>query len=325
MDSAGADRFYFTTDALPERDRFPAFCEEVARCYAGLDLTTEDQSQFRASVKLRRVGAIGIGRNATSRVASARTSNLVNDGDDSLLVTLLEHGHAYQTQRGDVQTLRAGDAIISDCGYPGELNLVADSLFWNLKLPRRYIAGLFPRATQFAGAKLDSNSTARRLLFGYVETATDINLDRDSATAHIYEEHIVDLIALALGVGGGAHRLAEERGARTARRVAILREIERRSGDPALSATGIAVLLGVTPRYVHLLLEETGKSFTHHVLERRLEKAAALLRDLRWHNRKIADIAAAAGFNDLSYFNRAFRRRYGMTPSDLRAAAERHG
>lgn len=76
MDSSGADRIYFTTDALPERDRFPAFCEEVARCYIGLDLTTEDQSQFRASVELRRVGTIGIGRNATSRVASARTSNL---------------------------------------------------------------------------------------------------------------------------------------------------------------------------------------------------------------------------------------------------------
>ncbi|RVC16943.1 AraC family transcriptional regulator, partial [Mesorhizobium sp. M7A.F.Ca.AU.002.02.1.1] len=27
------------------------------------------------------------------------------------------------------------------------------------------------------------------------------------------------------------------------------------------------------------------------------------------------------GFNDLSYFNRAFRRRYGATPSDVRAAA----
>jgi hypothetical protein len=71
---------------------------------------------------------------------------------------------------------------------------------------------------------------------------------------------------------------------------------------------------------LHLLLEETGKSFTHHVLERRLDKAAALLRDPRWRDRKIADIAAEAGFTDLSHFNRAFRRQYGATPSDLRAA-----
>ena len=100
-----------------------------------------------------------------------------------------------------------------------------------------------------------------------------------------------------------------------------MREIERRSGDPALSAIKIALMLGVTPRYVHLLLEETGKSFTRHMIERRLERAAALLRDPNWHDQKIAGIAAEAGFTDLSYFNRAFRRRFGATPSDVRERA----
>lgn len=105
---------------------------------------------------------------------------------------------------------------------------------------------------------------------------------------------------------------------RSARRAAILRAIENRSGDPNLSAVAVAKLLGVTTRYIHLLLEETGKSFTHHLLERRLEKAALMLRDARWAHRKIADIAVEAGFTDLSYFNRAFRRRFGATPSEMR-------
>lgn len=105
---------------------------------------------------------------------------------------------------------------------------------------------------------------------------------------------------------------------RGARCAAILRAIESRSSDPNLSAITVAKQLGITPRYVHLLLMETGKSFTHHVLERRLERAAALLRDPRWHYRKIAEIAAEAGFTDLSYFNRAFRRRYSATPSAMR-------
>jgi AraC-like DNA-binding protein len=105
---------------------------------------------------------------------------------------------------------------------------------------------------------------------------------------------------------------------RGTRCAAILRVIESRSSDPNLNAITVAEMLGVTPRYVHLLLEETGKSFTHHVLERRLERAAALLRDPRWRYRKIADIAAEAGFADLSYFNRTFRRRFGATPSAMR-------
>ena len=39
--------------------------------------------------------------------------------------------------------------------------------------------------------------------------------------------------------------------------------------------------------------------------------------------RKIAEIAQLAGFTDVSYFSRAFRQRYGMTPTDLRHRAMR--
>ena len=109
---------------------------------------------------------------------------------------------------------------------------------------------------------------------------------------------------------------------RAARRQIIENEIVNNLGSGELSAGFVAARLGVTPRYVHLLLEETGKSFSHHVLERRLEKAAALLRDPRWRHRKIATIAAEAGFADLSYFNCAFRRHFGATPSDIRESAD---
>jgi len=123
------------------------------------------------------------------------------------------------------------------------------------------------------------------------------------------------------GNGSETCELARERDTRAARRSEIMRVIESRSADPGLNAITVANLLGITPRYVHLLLKETGRSFTHHVLEKRLEKATALLRDPRWLDRRIADIAAEAGFADLSYFSRAFRRRYGATPSDIREAA----
>jgi AraC-like DNA-binding protein len=48
-----------------------------------------------------------------------------------------------------------------------------------------------------------------------------------------------------------------------------------------------------------------------------------LLRDPRRFGRRISEIAAEAGFTDLSHFSRAFRRRFGMTPSDAREAAMR--
>jgi AraC-like DNA-binding protein len=39
--------------------------------------------------------------------------------------------------------------------------------------------------------------------------------------------------------------------------------------------------------------------------------------------RSITAIAYESGFGDLSHFNRAFRRRYGETPSEVRASLRR--
>jgi AraC-like DNA-binding protein len=37
-------------------------------------------------------------------------------------------------------------------------------------------------------------------------------------------------------------------------------------------------------------------------------------------NATVSEIAYAAGFTDLSYFGRCFRRRFGITPSERRSA-----
>jgi AraC-like DNA-binding protein len=38
-------------------------------------------------------------------------------------------------------------------------------------------------------------------------------------------------------------------------------------------------------------------------------------------DRSVSAIAYEAGFGDLSYFNRCFRKAYGVTPSDVRNGA----
>jgi AraC-like DNA-binding protein len=48
-----------------------------------------------------------------------------------------------------------------------------------------------------------------------------------------------------------------------------------------------------------------------------------MLSNTQLAERTISVIAYEAGFGDLSHFNRAFRRRYGETPSDIRAGSRR--
>jgi len=46
--------------------------------------------------------------------------------------------------------------------------------------------------------------------------------------------------------------------------------------------------------------------------------ATLALADARYDRLKVIDIAHDCGFNDVSHFNRCFRRRFGVTPSDIR-------
>jgi transcriptional regulator GlxA family with amidase domain len=90
-----------------------------------------------------------------------------------------------------------------------------------------------------------------------------------------------------------------------------------------LRADSVAAHLGVTPRYVHMLFEPDGRSFLEYVLTERLARAhRALIGD---STRGVSAVAFAAGFGDLSHFNRTFRRRFGRTPSEVRADARRDG
>jgi AraC-like DNA-binding protein len=68
-----------------------------------------------------------------------------------------------------------------------------------------------------------------------------------------------------------------------------------------------------------MLFESDGTTFSRFLLDQRLARAHRMLNNPLPAERTISAIAYEAGFGDLSHFNRAFRRRYGATPSDIRA------
>jgi transcriptional regulator GlxA family with amidase domain len=107
---------------------------------------------------------------------------------------------------------------------------------------------------------------------------------------------------------------------KAARLRAILSEVARRFSEPDFDLDNIAGTLGLSRRYIQELLEETGKSFTEHLVERRLERALSMLTDQRCLHLAVIDIAFAAGFGDVSHFDCLFRRRLGDAPSGVRAA-----
>lgn len=118
-------------------------------------------------------------------------------------------------------------------------------------------------------------------------------------------------------------QLARSRGLRAARLCAIKADIASHLGEHELTVTAVAAHQGVSPRYVQMLFRAEGTTFSRFVLGQRLGCAYHMLTEPRYAACTITAIALEAGFGDLSTFNHAFRRVYGASPSNLRAAARR--
>jgi len=108
---------------------------------------------------------------------------------------------------------------------------------------------------------------------------------------------------------------------RAARLCAIKIGIANNLNRPSLSVTDVAASHGVSPRYVQTLFEAEGITFSEFVLSQRLALVLRMLVNRRFADRTIGDIVREAGLANSSHFSRAFRRRYGGTPSDVRRAA----
>ena len=100
----------------------------------------------------------------------------------------------------------------------------------------------------------------------------------------------------------------------------MLDHIDRHSDDPELGAATLAARFRCSERYVHRLFATTNRSVSEHINEKRI---VACTRDLLGRNsgrKTIAEIAFAAGFRDISHFNRLFKRCNGLAPRDFRRA-----
>lgn len=131
--------------------------------------------------------------------------------------------------------------------------------------------------------------------------------------------HIHDLVGAMLADRSlPAPLAASDR--RAGRLMAIKADIEARLEQRDLGIDVMAGLHGISTRAIQKLFESESRTFSDYVLERRLERAWHRLVTVEGSGPTISAVAFEVGFGDLSYFNRSFRKRFGRSPSQVRAA-----
>jgi AraC-like DNA-binding protein len=309
-----------STDAFPERSRLALWREVYGRNLAHADVEPLDDRPFRASATFHNLPELGVAIDSRSDARYVFGKQAVAKAKDQAVLALVARGVGHVAQLGREASSRLGGAVLVSGADPLSATLRGDGVCVTLAFPRATLQALVPDLGAALVRPIHESNEALRLLIDYLGVLNDQDRAMDPALARSFATHVRDLTALAIGARGEARENAIARGAKAARRRMILEAIEASAHAPAASAGAIARELGISERYLRTVLEETGKTYSERVLERRLALAWRRLGDPRFDNQTISEIAYSAGFSDISYFNRSFRRRFGDTPSGVRGS-----
>jgi AraC-like DNA-binding protein len=309
-----------STEMLPERERFAAFQEEFAQRILKMDVIDHSAKCPRMELTFMPLGPVAVGALVSTPIEFIRRHHHLKDCSDDFRLDIIAAGQIQFSHAGEERIYGTGGAHLVDQGRPFQAFGLCDGGVRNITVQAAALKTLVAHPEDLAGPPVHPGP-ALGLLDGYLRLLTSLEEPPPPELVPIIGVHLLDLVAAALGPTAEAAELVAKRGVKAARVRAILAEIGRRCSDPDFNLDSVARTLGLSRRYVQQLLEETGKSFTEHLVERRLERAFAMLSDHRCLHLAIINIAFAVGFSDVSHFNRMFRRRFGETPSGVRAAA----
>lgn len=226
-------------------------------------------------------------------------------------------GRSINSQAGREAVLETGDFTLCDASRPYSVRFTEANHMLCIKVPAAAMVERLGDVERLICQPVQGRQGAGAMLSSFLTTLwSQIDQAGDKAWAETVSEVVLDLLSLAYRPLQEGPSAASAQGQWLAKARAF---IDERLCDPELGVSSVAEALGVSPRYVQMLFASEGSTPSAYVLERRLRMAAEQLR--RADGKGITEVAMAIGFNDLTHFGRAFRRRYGVAPRNYREGA----
>ena len=239
-----------------------------------------------------------------------------SDDCENYFLIIQEEGRALMSQNSEVRMLSPGDMILIDSARPSEFTFFGEfNRQLSLHLPRiemwdrfgdRIDGGLFLPRTDATAIAISAvvgkafSASANEMQCGFLREAmfgligAMLHNRQDSASVSGLNADISGAELLKRGMA----------------------YIDNRFGDPELTIGSISDDLGISIRQLQRGFAMVGTTPTTYLMQKRLERACAMLVSRNSGNSDIlvSTIAMDCGFSDISYFNRVFRRTFGCAP-----------
>jgi AraC-like DNA-binding protein len=284
----------------------------VRSAFPGLSVTLADPRPPQGSIERISVGAGEIFAIESAAADVLHEAPRLRGEQAHLSLMVLSRGSIRIAQAGRAAALSAGDMVVLDEGKSFRMVGEVSSRMLFLRIPRAAALGRYPLLDKLLVTALPGDAPGTAIL-----AETLLRFSRDAhRLAEPQRYALMSAIVHMLGVAEPLSTLPESSDWRVRR---ALDFIELNLSVAGLTAEIVAQDQHISHRRLDQLMHEVcGRSIAGHLWSRRLEQAAADLRDPFKTKLSVAQIAFANGFEDAAHFTRAFKKRFGSTPGQWR-------
>lgn len=300
-----------STSSVPAHESLAFWHDAVLATLVGLDISTE-AGTVDATMRTDHLGELQISTVDSDPGEIHRSPRFVARGDGKqVLVALQCSGTCQVEQDGQYTELRPGDIAFFESLRP-----------YRMRFPQRFRQKVFavPRGLLGQPEEALGRITARTIRpVGGLAALLSPFMSRLADTSESYSGPVAERLAdsaVGLLAAAAAQQLGEEPaelpGADRVLLLRIQRFIRWHLAEPDLTPAVIGRAHGISVRYLHRLFEQEGTTVGRWIRELRLQECRRELTGTA----SVGSVARRWGFSGTAHFGRAFRREYGISPTD---------
>ena len=254
-------------------------------------------------------------------VVKRENRHISKDGIDDLLLMFQLAGEALFTINNKNYFVKQGDLAIVEAGQPYNIIYQKSCRRLFLRMSKQILSNLcIEKKVSWPMFRNLQASPMGRILLCFMMSIVANSKDLQQTDGHSISTCIQNLLETVLR-SDDSNKLFIDQSESVSMTDQIFDYLEINFRNSDIKPQRIAKEFSISVRYLHSLVSATGTTLSKWLWERRLLASYEALQNHRFQGKKIIEVAFDFGFSDAAHFSRAFKTRFGLTPSEARRKA----